>query len=342
MPRMIDPSDLEGDELDRWYRRSPADVEAEREAARQRRYDAFFGGVRAQSSEGDDLESESDPEDVETISDRPRFIQARFPMSTPVMPAPSGPMVGPQMDTQGTAPLSPARSGFFNRYDFSPLFGGYLTDRPNPLNYVEGTPGGRWILGDSSPASSDEVERIYAEQQRRLRGEDDTAPAAHVHDVDNLKDGSIPRADQVAKGERELDPTCSPYGGWERDPGFPRYSQRTQDYETQVTRAPGLDYVVRAPGQPAVKFDGCAVWDPRHPLLEAKGPGYASLLPKAMEWGFYGNMLRGAVDQAGRQKSAAPNQRVEWHIAEPGAYRFFDDATFGDQPPIVVKQTPVR
>jgi hypothetical protein len=91
-----------------------------------------------------------------------------------------------------------------------------------------------------------------------------------------------------------------------------------------------------------VKFDGCAVWDPRHPLLEAKGPGYAPLLPKALEWGFYGNMLKGAVGQADRQAAAVPNQRIEWHVAEPGAVRFFRDATWPDRPPIVVKQTQAQ
>ncbi len=251
-------------------------------------------------------------------------------------------MVGPTLDAQGAPPIGPVRSGFFATHNFSPLFSGYQTDLPNPLNFVEATPSGWWVLGDNSRVPVDEVERIYAEQRRRLKGQDEASPAPHVHTVDKWVDGQIPRPDQVAKGERELDPTCTPNGGWERDPGFARYSQRTQQYEAQVTRAPGMDYVVRNPGQPPVKFDGCAVWDPRHPLLEAKGPGYAPLLPKALEWGFYGNMLKGAVGQADRQAAAAPDQRIELHVAEPGALRFFRDATWPDRPPIVVKQTPVQ
>ena len=182
------------------------------------------------------------------------------------------------------------------------------------------------------------MERIYAEQQRRLKGQGDVEPDARVRAVDNWKDGEVPLATQVQAGERELDPTCHPNGGWERDPNFRGYSERTKRYETQVTHAPGLDYVLRNPGQRPVKFDGCAVWDPRRPLLEAKGPGYAPLLPKSLEWGFYGSMLRGAVDQA----EAAPNQRIEWHVAEPGAFEFFDDATYPMRPPIVLQQTPVR
>jgi hypothetical protein len=65
-------------------------------------------------------------------------------------------------------------------------------------------------------------------------------------------------------------------------------------------------------------------------------------LPKSLEWGFYGNMLKGAVGQADRQAEVARDRRIEWHIAEPGAVKFFRDATFPDRPPIVVKSTAAR
>lgn len=39
----IDPASLEGDALTRWYQRSPAEVEQERQAAEAQRYNAFFG-----------------------------------------------------------------------------------------------------------------------------------------------------------------------------------------------------------------------------------------------------------------------------------------------------------
>jgi hypothetical protein len=332
MPRMIDPSELEGDELATWYGRSPAEVEAEREGLRQQQYDAFVKSIGAPSEPLDDMDGE------------PHVIQARFPLPTgaPVMAPPSGPRVGPTLDTWGAAPIGTAKSGFFGVHDYSPTLGGYYTDLPSPLNAVRSNGTRWWELGDGSLVQTDEVERIYAEQQRRLKGQDGAEPVARVRVIDRWKDGQIPRADQVEKGERELDPTCAPNGGWERDPGFGSYSGRTQRYETQVTRAPGLDYVVRNPGQGPVKFDGCAVWDPRHSLLEAKGPGYAALLPKSVEWGFFGNILKGAVDQADRQAAAAPNQRIEWHVAEPGAFEFFDDATWAERPPIHLLQTPVR
>jgi hypothetical protein len=51
---------------------------------------------------------------------------------------------------------------------------------------------------------------------------------------------------------------------------------------------------------------------------------------------------KGAVDQVDRQAEVAPNQRIEWHIAEPGAYEFFDDVTSPKRPPIVLYQTPAR
>ena len=69
---------------------------------------------------------------------------------------------------------------------------------------------------------------------------------------------------------------ASTLGGDYFNPNFPeplnhvepvgRDSERTKRYEKQITRAPGLDYVVRIPGRPAVKFDGCGVWDPKRPL----------------------------------------------------------------------------
>jgi len=350
MGKMIDPSTLDGEELDAWYRRSPADVEAERQAARQDQYDAFVnsigGGSEAQGDASPQVGFDSsggrefDAGDGDAYLTQARFFRPTAPVAIP--PPPSGPMVGPSVDTWGSPPSGAAQEGFFGTHAYSSPLGGYYTDLPSPLNTVRSNGTRWWELGDGSLAQSDEVERIYAEQKRRLSGQDSVAPADRLRVVDNWKDGQIPRADQVAKGERELDATCAPYGGWERDPIFNSYSDRTKRYETQVTRAPGLDYVVRNPGQPPVKFDGCAVWDPRHPLLEAKGPGYATLLPKALEWGFYGNMLKGAVDQAGRQAAVAPNQRIEWHVAEPGAYKFFKDATSPDRPPIVLRQTRAR
>lgn len=49
----VDPARLEGEALDRWYRRSPADIEHEREAAALQRYRDFF--QRPDSSNPEDV-----------------------------------------------------------------------------------------------------------------------------------------------------------------------------------------------------------------------------------------------------------------------------------------------
>ncbi|HXA40281.1 MAG TPA: hypothetical protein VNW53_14880 [Phenylobacterium sp.] len=43
MPYSLDPSDLEGDELDRWYRRSPQEIALQQQATQAQRYRDFFG-----------------------------------------------------------------------------------------------------------------------------------------------------------------------------------------------------------------------------------------------------------------------------------------------------------
>jgi hypothetical protein len=91
-----------------------------------------------------------------------------------------------------------------------------------------------------------------------------------------------------------------------------------------------------------VKFDGCDVWDPRHPLLEAKGPSYEALLSQAMKYQFHERMMKKAQNQALSQAVAARDHPIEWHIAEPGALGFFDAATSMQTPPIALRQTLPR
>ena len=198
---------------------------------------------------------------------------------------------------------------------------------------------------DSTRVKADELERLYAEQQRMMQGEDESAPAAHVRSADRLKDGYIPRADQLAKGQRELDATCHPFGGWEHDKGFPTYSERVQRYETQITRARGLDYVVRLPDGRTVKYDGCAVWDPKRQLLEAKGPGREWVLEFSQASGRPLKVVDEAVGQAERQIAAAGARPVEWHAAE-ARYRDVLDKAIGDKmrppPTFSLDHTPAR
>jgi hypothetical protein len=49
----IDPARLDGDALTRWYLRSPADTEEERQAAAAQRYDNFFGNAGQPPDEDD-------------------------------------------------------------------------------------------------------------------------------------------------------------------------------------------------------------------------------------------------------------------------------------------------
>jgi hypothetical protein len=120
---------------------------------------------------------------------------------------------------------------------------------PVPLNTVTSPVPGWWEIGDGRRVRTDEVERIYAEQQRRLNGQDDAQPAARVRVVDRWKDGQVPLAGQVAKGERELDPTCAPNGGWERDPGFSNYPELSQRYEARSPAPQGWTMWFEIPGR---------------------------------------------------------------------------------------------
>ena len=55
-----DPGNLEGDDLVRWYRRSPWEVEQQRQAALRRRYNEFFGVDSDASDQGVKAESGQD------------------------------------------------------------------------------------------------------------------------------------------------------------------------------------------------------------------------------------------------------------------------------------------
>lgn len=340
--RQIDVDLLEGEALDRWYRRSFDEIETEREAVRADRFNAFF----AQPDE------EPAPEGVRTgqpdISSPGRgggWQEVRFlvPPSPPTL-RPGGVRIGAPPAVGGVQGSVPA-GGFFDTHQPvpNPARGpAYITDLPSPLNVVTPRTGNWFELGDGTLVKGvDEVERIGAEQGRRMRGEADREPAARVRTADRFRDGQIPRVDQLEKNQREADATCHPYGGWERDPGFASNAERSRRYETQISRAPGLDYVVRNPGEKPVKFDGCAVWDPRHQLLEAKGLGYASLFRSSARSPGMSGFRAPTESQARRQASAARGRTTEWHVAEPEAVPYFAGA-LQPYPSLHVLHTPPR
>jgi hypothetical protein len=323
-----DPSRLEGAALDRWYRRSPARIRAEREAARRAQYEAFFGpaGGISEAIPEDEMSSApgsraGSPSNVLQFARR-----GPIPAAPTVVTTGGRPILGvPPVTGAGWA--SGAPESFFETYPAipNPVLGpAYITDLPKPLNLVTPRVGDWFELGDGRLVrGADEVERLFIEQRLRLSGEDKPEPLAPVQSDDRFRDGAIPQAEQLAKGEREIDPTCHVYGGWERDPTFSGYSDWAQDYEDQITRAPGLDYVVRNPFEKPVRFDGCAVWDSRRPLLEAKGPGYEALDRRARKSTFLGGVWDDARLQASRQNRAARGKTVEWHVAEPAVVPTF-------------------
>jgi hypothetical protein len=57
----IDPARLDGDALTRWYLRSPADIEQERQQAAAQRYEDFFGGNGAADDRSDAPGTQSSP-----------------------------------------------------------------------------------------------------------------------------------------------------------------------------------------------------------------------------------------------------------------------------------------
>lgn len=300
--RQVNPAELEGEDLRNWYLRSPDEIEDARALREQAERDEFFGGGRWQEA---------------------RYERPPAPRPVPVRPAP---------ETQaGYAPDAPPSYGppasFFGSHVPLPYSNDYLPGLPSPLNRVEQTRPmpNMYQLGDGTIVSAEEVDRIYAEQQRRMAGADDPQPEGYVRASDRLKDGYIPAAAQMAKGQRELDATCHPNGGWELDPGFYKRSERARRYEAQITRAEGLDYVVRNPGERPVKFDGCAVWDPRRQLLEAKGPGYDAVIEAGQKYRFIRSVETGVSSQGERQVTAARGRPVDWNAAERGAMEFFKD-----------------
>lgn len=302
-----DPAQLSGEALDEWYRRTPDEIAQERSRREQEEYDAFFGGLRRE-----------EPSDAAGSWQEARVVRPRTAGGY-VPPRAQRDRARGAVQPSGTGAQPGAAGSFFDQAGVipNPRYGpGYYSDLPRPLNVVEPELGGWFRLNDNTRVRAGELERLYAEQQRMIDGDEGVAPAQHVRSADRLKDGYIPRADQLAKGEREMDSTCHPYGGWEHDAGFPTYSERVRRYETQITRAPGLDYVVRLLNGRVVKFDGCAVWDPERQLLEAKGPGRGWVLDFLQRAGRPLKVVDEAVTQAGRQIGVAQGRRVEWHAAD--------------------------
>jgi hypothetical protein len=78
--RQIDPGLLEGEALDRWYRRSLDGIGAEREAARVDRYNAFFAMPDEQRSSDS---TETDQPDISASGRSAGWREARVSIAPP-------------------------------------------------------------------------------------------------------------------------------------------------------------------------------------------------------------------------------------------------------------------
>jgi hypothetical protein len=93
--------------------------------------------------------------------------------------------------------------------------------------------------------------------------------------------------------------------------------ERGMAYQTQITGLPpGLQVELNG-----VSFDGCREIDGT--MLEAKGPGYASMMSGANIWRRWFTGVMPIKAQMERQSDAAAGRIVEWHFAEPQVAAYF-------------------
>jgi hypothetical protein len=131
-------------------------------------------------------------------------------------------------------------------------------------------------------------------------------------------------------GDEQPDPTCHPDGKWAFNPSASARSDRAQKYEEQITKMPAaIDYRVGN-----VWYDGCAAWDPRKQLLEAKGEGMAQVLAIPGS-----KAQKEAEIILQRQSDAANGRPVDWHVAEKVAADFYVSKSMG-LPNVSVIHTP--
>ena len=140
--------------------------------------------------------------------------------------------------------------------------------------------------------------------------------------------------DAPASSGRERDDSCAPEGTEGHWVAFRRGGGEASigpamDYQRQINRTPEMpgnlvmEYEVSIPGTDiAVNFDGCAFWDPRHQLLEAKH-GYRDIIDAESGWA--ASARQALVEEATRQSNmAGTSHPVEWHVSEAATERWFE------------------
>lgn len=94
----VDPASLKGDALNRWYLRSPDEIEQERQAAQAQKYDAFFGDAQ--------------PTDQPTTSSLPAYQGSSAPIGDGSTGAANTTNGWGGLDLSAYAPTSDSQSGY--------------------------------------------------------------------------------------------------------------------------------------------------------------------------------------------------------------------------------------
>lgn len=127
--KRVDPNLLEGEELKQWYLRTPDEIEAEREAARMRRFNEFFG--RTGEVEPSDAARAAGSGTLPPSGDDGRWQEARVAIRPPAPLAPTGGMrIGIPNETTGIS-VDGVRGGFFDTHGTveNPVMGpAYITN----------------------------------------------------------------------------------------------------------------------------------------------------------------------------------------------------------------------
>lgn len=146
--RQIDPSLLDGEDLDRWYCRPVEQIEADRAARRVNRYKTFFAN---QDDLGPKPSNEAETSDPAVRESSLGWTEARAAV-LPMQPVavPGGVRIAVPLAAAG-APDAVPRGGFFDTrrpIPNSALGPIYISDLPSPLNAVTPRVGDWFELDD--------------------------------------------------------------------------------------------------------------------------------------------------------------------------------------------------
>lgn len=121
---------------------------------------------------------------------------------------------------------------------------------------------------------------------------------------------------QPARAQNDNDPKVCPLPTWQRENG--NKGDAWKRYQEQIT---GMSWQLGSELN-GVIFDGCRLSD--GVMLEAKGKGYAWMIPYMMESDKFPAYLRIMTEAESQARAAAAaNRQIEWHFAEKATADFF-------------------